>query len=222
MLKAMKNCRGFTKKVLVLEYNPLINGQRLSEFMGWNNPISLLEGFISDLYHYSNQNILYSVEAHIVINDFLPSLSTNNWVGTKEYLMQLSRQDFTDIVIDWDCILNGYLELEIDEVWIFSYPHSCVPQIQNIDNKWIMGFTMSNDISDMLDIYGKRLCASLTNSFDRDVLYSYEKFIKKYGTPTILPSKNREGTLFISDLRIHINWWLSKLPEKFWHRIVNQ
>ena len=122
----------FNQNVLVVVYDPLLNnGQRLSDFLGWNNHADLTTGTVTHFSQSSNNRLNYSVVETIIVDGWPQKI--DGFVYTEEeYLAVYSGQasshqpdnvDYNAIVNDPQLDICGKANRgEIDEVWIYNGP----------------------------------------------------------------------------------------------------
>lgn len=121
-------------KVLVINYDPIMDkktGETLSQQMRWYNTTELIAGFISDILEVSKGMARYEVVERINVDGFpakvdgfqyTPQTYMDTWMRTST--------PHTPQEVNYNAILNQYNILdriaknEIDEVWVFSFPHA--------------------------------------------------------------------------------------------------
>lgn len=181
-------------KVLVLMYDPIMDsGVKLSQQMKWYNSTDLLTGFIQDLLEVSNGLARYEIVERIDVNEF----------PTKIDGFRYTPQTFMDVwnrvtpphfpqEVNYNTILNKFNILqrvarnEIDEVWIFGFPHAgfyesvmggpgafwcnAQPLANTSTSKRrfvIMGFSYERYIGEMFESYGHRAESIMEKTFSK-------------------------------------------------------
>jgi hypothetical protein len=186
--------RATESKVLVIVYDPVVDGSnntRLSEFLGWNRPEHLASGFISDISQYSYDMARYQVVERIDVNGF-PAKVDGYRYTPEDYLnvlrgnispYQPQEVDYHAILQEFD-LLSRVARNEIDEVWIFNFPHAgfyeslmagpnafwCnAPALKNANDSKrrfvIMGFSLERGVGEMLESFGHRVESILEMTF---------------------------------------------------------
>ena len=122
----------FNQDVLVVVYDPLLdNGQRLSDFLGWNDHEDLTAGTINHFSQSSNNRLNYTVVETIIV-DTWPE-KTDGFIYTEEEYLAVYNGQATSHQpdnVDYNAIVNDpQLDIcgkanrgEIDEVWIYNGP----------------------------------------------------------------------------------------------------
>ncbi len=125
-----------TKKVLVLEYNPLINGGvKLSVAKGWGDPAALLADFIAEMRVVSQGVVDYQIYNHTVL-DAIPRKADGFQYTTQGYLNCLNNPAncHQPDLVDYNAIL-AYRDSNnrdvcallnqgiINELWLWGGPY---------------------------------------------------------------------------------------------------
>ncbi|GAB4538817.1 MAG: hypothetical protein Fur002_02930 [Anaerolineales bacterium] len=182
-------------KVLALVYNPLMDssGTTLQQKMNWYNVNDLISGFIADLLEVSGGMARYQIVERVDLNEF--PLKTDGYRYTpQEYLRvwQSASAPHMPQEADYYAILNQFQILqrvarnEIDEVWIFGFPHAgfyesimagpgafwCnAPALANTAASKrrfvVMGFSYERYLGEMLESYGHRAESIMEKTFAR-------------------------------------------------------
>ncbi len=121
-------------KVLLVIFNPTIpsqNNRKLSEYLGWNDPDTLVQSFIADMqyasYGYANYEIADRVEA----NRF--PIKSDGFAYTPDQYVQCwqSQSGFHQPdAVNYQLILNDFNIVSrindgsIDEVWLMGFPYA--------------------------------------------------------------------------------------------------
>ena len=183
-------------KVLVILYNPVMDettGQKLSEQQGWGRVEDLATDFMADILQYSYGMARYQVIERIDVNEF-PAKVDGYRYTPQEYLDVLrgtssphmpQEVDYYAIINQFN-LLNRVARDEIDEVWIFGFPHAgfyesimagsrafwCnAPALKNTNASGqrfvIMGFSYERGVGEMLESFGHRTESIMERTFER-------------------------------------------------------
>lgn len=181
-------------KVLALVYDPIMDpatGVTLSQQQNWHRPVDLISGFMADLLQISGGMARYQVVQRIDINEF--PAKTDGFQYTPQLYMSTLRGMAAPHMpqeANYNAILGKYNILqrvarnEIDEVWIFGFPHAgfyestmagpgafwCnAPPLANTDASKrrfvIMGFSFERFIGEMLESYAHRAESIMDRAF---------------------------------------------------------
>lgn len=183
-------------KVLVIVYDPAMDdatGTRLSQHMNWHNTSDLVTGFIGDLLEVSKGLARYEIVQRIDLNEF-PAKTDGFRYTPKTYLDVLNRVSTPHMPqeVDYAAILSKFNILvrvarnEIDEVWIFGFPHAgfyestmggpgafwCnAPALVNTSASKrrfvIMGFSFERGVGEMHEAYGHRAESIMEKTFSK-------------------------------------------------------
>jgi len=183
-------------KTLVIVYDPVVDltsGRKLSEYMKWNKVEDLAKGFMSDIIQVSGGFVRYQIVQRLDVNDFPakvdgykydPQTYLNVVRGiSRPYMPQ--EADYYAIIERFN-ILQSVAREEIDEVWIFNFPHAgfyesimggpgafwCnAPPLKNTEKSKrrfvIMGFSYERGIGEMLENMGHRAESIMEKTFGR-------------------------------------------------------
>ncbi len=184
-----------TSHVLLVVYDPIMDastGAHLSQTMHWNNPDTLVDGFIQDIQDASGGLARFEIAQRVQLNEF-PALADGYRYDPTSYLGvvkggQTAHQPET---VDYLAILTGLNVLpgiasrSIDEVWLFGFPQAgfyesimggagafwCNSQplssTAGCDRKFvIMGFSYERGPGEMLHSFGHRCESILTKAFE--------------------------------------------------------
>jgi hypothetical protein len=182
-------------RTLVIVYDPVVDavsGKKLSEYMRWNKVEDLAVGFMSDILQASGGLVRYQITQRIDVDAFpakvdrhvyTPQEYLAVWRGaSKPYLPQ--EADYHAILKRFD-ILKRIARDEIDEVWIFNFPHAgfyesimggpgafwCnAPPLQHTEGARrrfvIMGFSYERGVGEMLENMGHRAESIMEKVFE--------------------------------------------------------
>ena len=182
-------------KTLVIVYDPVmdpVSGKRLSQFMNWNRVEDLAKGFMTDILQTSAGLARYQIMQRLDVDGF-PAKVDGYHYDAQTYLnvvRGLSRPHMPQEA-DYHAIINRFDILplvarnEIDEVWIFNFPHAgfyesimggpgafwCnAPPLKNTDAAKrrfvIMGFSYERGVGEMLENMGHRAESILEKTFN--------------------------------------------------------
>ena len=181
-------------KVLVIVYNPVMDpasGQKLSEQLGWKRTEDLATGFMTDILQNSYGMARYQVVERIDVNEF--PAKVDGFRYTPQTYMDVLRGVSSPYmpqevnyyaIIDQFDLLNRIARDEIDEVWIFNFPHAGFyesimagpgafwcnsPPLRNTNASGrrfvIMGFSYERGVGEMLESFGHRVESILDRTF---------------------------------------------------------
>lgn len=181
-------------RVLLIIYNPTMDadtGEKLTDQSGWQKPEDLVVGFSSDIVQTSHGMARYEIVERIEADQF-PVLEDGFRYSPSLYLDVLhgvtpahipERVDYQTILNDFE-IADRVNNDEIDEVWIFAFPHGgfyesimagkdafwCnAPPLENtghIDRRFIiMGFSYERGVGEMLESFGHRVESMMERTF---------------------------------------------------------
>ena len=183
-------------KTLVIVYDPVVDsksGTRLSEFMHWNRVEDLATGFMSDILLVSGGLLRYQVIERFDVDDF-PAKVDGYKYDAQTYLNLVrgvarpympQEADYYAIIKKFH-VLERVAKEEIDEVWVFNFPHAgfyesimggpgafwCnAPPLKNTEASTrrfvIMGFSYERGIGEMLENMGHRAESIMEKTFER-------------------------------------------------------
>lgn len=204
------------KKVLVLEFNPIIESGgsvRLNSFKNWNNPIQLEQVYINDVRNVSDNILNYQIVERQVIDDF-PILNDGYDYTDQSYLACLNNTATCHMpwLVNYLAILNTYDVCgkrnrdEIDEVWLWGAPYfgyweavmvgpnafyTNAPPISGSNctkQLHVMGFSYERGVPEMIENMGHRIEGTLT--------YVYGGWRYGYYTPPVPPGTDSNWDRF--------------------------
>jgi hypothetical protein len=182
-------------KTLVIVYDPLMDkasGKKLSEFMHWNKVEDLAKGFMSDILYVSDGLVRYRIIERLDVDDFPPKVDGYRY-DAQTYLnvMRGISRPYMPQEADYHAIIKSFNILEriaageIDEIWIFNFPHAgfyesimggpgafwCnAPPLRNTGASRrrfvIMGFSYERGVGEMLENMGHRAESIMEKTFD--------------------------------------------------------
>ena len=210
-------------RVLVIVYDPLmdqVSGQKLSEHLGWGRTEDLATGFMAEILQTSYGMARYQVVERIDVNEF--PAKVDGFRYTPQTYMDVLRNvttpympqevNYYAIIQQFD-LLSRVSRNEIDEVWIFGFPHAgfyesimvgpkafwCnAPALKNTDAAGrrfvIMGFSYERGIGEMMESFGHRVESTLEKTFSRlnGDANLWQRFIRY---ETIAPGKAAVGNI---------------------------
>lgn len=183
-------------KVLVIVYDPVMDastGVKLSKYMNWKDPSDLLNGFMLDLLDVSESKARYEIVERIDVNEF-PAKTDGFRYTSKTFLDVWNRVSAPHMPqeVNYNAILTQFNILQrvannqIDEVWIFGFPHAgfyestmggpgafwCnAPPLANTSASKrrfvVMGFSYERGIGEMHEAYGHRAESIMEKTFSK-------------------------------------------------------
>lgn len=183
-------------RVLLIVYDPVVDkssGMKLSQKMRWHDPTVLVSGFVGDLLQVSNGMARYQIAQRVDVDEF-PAKTDGFRYTPQTYLdvLQGGAAPHTPPEVDYYAILNKHNVLqrvarnEIDEVWIFAFPHAGLyestmggpgafwcngPTLKNTESSKrrfvVMGFSFERHIGEMLEAYGHRAESIMDKAFSK-------------------------------------------------------
>lgn len=182
-------------KTLVIVYDPVVDsrtGAKLSEFMHWNRVEDLAKGFMTDILQTSGGLARYQIIQRIDVDGF--PAKVDGYVYNAETYLNVVRgvnQPYMPQEANYHAIIDRFNILpliakkEIDEVWIFNFPHAgfyesimggpaafwCnAPPLQNTEAARrrfvIMGFSYERGVGEMLENMGHRAESIMEKTFE--------------------------------------------------------
>ena len=182
-------------KTLVIVYDPVVeprSRKRLSEFMHWNRVEDLATGFMNDILQTSGGLARYQIIQRIDVDGF-PAKVDGYLYDAQTYLNvvrginrpYMPQEANYYAIIERFNILSLIARKEIDEVWIFNFPHAgfyesimggpsafwCnAPPLQNTEAAKrrfvIMGFSFERGVGEMLENMGHRAESIMEKTFE--------------------------------------------------------
>ncbi len=182
-------------KTLVIVYDPVVDfrsGRTLSQFMNWNRVEELAKGFMSDILETSGGLARYQIIQRIDVDAFPAKVDGYHYdAQTYLHVVRGLTPPYMPQEANYYAILERFniLQLvannEIDEVWIFNFPHAgfyesimggpgafwCnAPPLRNTEAARrrfvIMGFSYERGIGEMLENMGHRAESILEKTFE--------------------------------------------------------
>ena len=183
-------------KVLVIVYDPIMDkttGITLSQQMQWQRPADLITGFMADMLEVSGGMARYQIVQHVDVDEF-PAKTDGFRYEPQTYMDVLRgitaphfpQEANYNTIISQHNILQRVARNEIDEVWIFGFPHAgfyessmggpgafwCnAPPLNNTSASKrrfvIMGFSYERHIGEMHEAYGHRAESIMEMTFSK-------------------------------------------------------
>ena len=183
-------------KVLLLVYDPVVDratGMKLSQQQKWFRPSDLVTAFMSDMIEVSGGMVRYQIVERVDVDEF-PAKTDGFRYTTQTYMDVLRRTAPPHVPqeINYQSILGKYNILqrvaasEIDEVWIFAFPHAgfyesimggpgafwcnATPLVNTSASKRrfvIMGFSYERHLGEMEEAYGHRAESIMEKTFSK-------------------------------------------------------
>lgn len=184
-----------TSHVLLVIYDPVMDpasGTKLSQFMNWNRPDDLINGFIQDTLDASGGNARFQIAQRVELNEF-PAKTDGYRYDPQTFaaVMKGSQPPYKPEMVDYMAIITGLNILpqitrrEIDEVWLIAFPNAgfyestmagagafwCnappLTATAGCDRKFvIMGFSYERGVGEMLHSFGHRCESIMTKAFE--------------------------------------------------------
>lgn len=183
-------------KTLVIVYDPVVDPARnlkLSEYMHWNRVEELAKGFMTDILEVSGGLARYQIVQRIDVDAF-PAKVDGYQYDAQAYLNvvrgatppYMPQEANYYAIIDRFDILQRVAANEIDEVWVFNFPHAgfyesimagpgafwCnAPPLRRTEASGrrfiIMGFSYERGVGEMLENMGHRAESILEKTFEK-------------------------------------------------------
>ena len=182
-------------KTIVIVYDPVVEpstGKKLSQYMRWNKVEDLAKGYMSDVLQVSGGLVRHQIIQRIDVDAF--PAKVDGYVYDAETFLNVVRgaslpympqeADYYAIIKRFD-ILQRVAREEIDEVWIFNFPHAgfyesimggpgafwCnAPPLHNTEASRrrfvIMGFSYERGVGEMLENLGHRAESIMEKTFE--------------------------------------------------------
>lgn len=180
----------------MIVYDPIVDpvgGKKLSEFMRWNRVEDLATGFMTDILQSSDGLARYQIIQRIDVDGFPPKVNGYLY-DTQSYLNVLRgiSRPYMPQEADYHAIIKRFNILEriaanqIDEVWLFAFPHGgfyesqmggpgafwCnAPPLRNTEAAGrrfiIMGFSFERGVGEMLENMGHRTESIMEKTFEK-------------------------------------------------------
>lgn len=183
-------------RTLVIVYEPTVHrstGTKLSRYMRWNNVEELAKGYMSDVLLVSGGLVRYQIVQRIDVDGF-PAKVDGFRYDPDTYLDVVrgmrppympQEANYYEIITRFN-ILQRVARNEIDEVWIFNFPHAgfyesimagpgafwCnAPPLKKTEASLrrfvIMGFSYERGVGEMLENLGHRVESIMQKTFER-------------------------------------------------------
>ena len=183
-------------KTLVIVYDPVVDartGKKLSEYMHWNRVEDLARGYMSDVLQVSGGLVRHQIIQRFDVDAF--PAKVDGHVYDAETFLKVVRgaappympqeADYYAIIQRFD-ILQRVAKNEIDEVWVFNFPHagfyesimggpgafwcnaSPLHGTEASQRRFvIMGFSYERGVGEMLENLGHRAESIMEKTFER-------------------------------------------------------
>ena len=183
-------------RTLVIVYDPVVDptsGKKLSQYMNWNKVEDLAKGFMSDILQTSGGLARYQIIERFDVDGF-PAKVDGYGYDAQTYLdvIRGATPPYLPQEVDYHAIIQRFNILQrvaskdIDEVWVFSFPHAgfyesimggpgafwCnAPPLKNTEASnrrfVIMGFSFERGVGEMLEDMGHRAESILEKTFEK-------------------------------------------------------
>lgn len=185
-----------TLRTLVIVYDPVVDptrGRKLSEYMNWNRVEDLAKGYMSDILQASGGLVRHQIVQRLDVDAF-PAKVDGYVYDAQTYLNVMRGQarpympqeaDYYAIIKRFE-ILQRVAKNEIDEVWVFNFPHAGFYEsiMAGPDPFWcnapplkgteaatrrfvIMGFSFERGVGEMLENLGHRAESIMEKTFSK-------------------------------------------------------
>ena len=181
-------------KVMVVIYDPTMeDGQKLSQKMNWHRPDELVTSCAADILQYSHGMARCQIVQRVTVDEF--PVKVDGYRYTPQAYLDVLRgaaqphvpadADYNAILTHFD-ILSKIARGEINEVWIFAFPHAgffesamggagafwCnAPPLKNTAQCprrfVVMGFSYERFVGEMLESFGHRTESILSKTFEK-------------------------------------------------------
>lgn len=227
-------------KTLVIVYDPLVDrasGKKLSEAMQWNKVEDLARGFMSDLLLVSGELARYRIVERLDVDDF-PAKVDGYKYDAQTYLNvargvsppYMPQEADYHAILEQFHILERVAKGEIDEVWIFNFPHAgfyesimggpgafwCnAPPLKNSEAAGrrfvVMGFSHERGVGEMLENMGHRAESIMDKVFqnmpeDQNLWKRFTRYAKTH------PGKAACGTIHFAPNSLRDYDWNNLTP----------
>ncbi len=187
--------RIITNRVLLLVYDPVMDpatGRKLSQMQGWRRSEGLVTGFAADILQNSGGMARYEIVQRVELDEF--PVKVDGFRYTPSAYLDVLRGatpphspqevDYQAVLADFN-ILPRVADNEIDEVWVFAFPHAgfyesvmagagafwCnAPPLKNTSQSArrfvIMGFSYERGIGEMLESFGHRVESIMSKTYE--------------------------------------------------------
>ena len=183
-------------RTLVIVYEPTMDrakGIKLSRYLHWNSVEELITGYMTDVLEVSGGLVRFQIAEQIDVDEFPAKVDGYRYDpysyldvvrGLKRPYMP-QEADYHAIVEQFD-LLQRVANDEIDEVWIFNFPHAgfyesimagpgafwCnAPPLRNTEASGrrfvIMGFSYERGVGEMLENLGHRVESVMHKTFEK-------------------------------------------------------
>lgn len=183
-----------TSKVMLIVYDPAMgDGQKLSQKMNWYRPEDLVTAYAADILEFSHGMARYQIVQRATVDEF--PVKVDGYRYTPQAYLDVLRGvsqphlpqdvDYAAILTRFD-ILSKVASGEIDEVWVFAFPHAgfyessmggagafwCnAPQLKNTaqcPRRFVlMGFSYERYVGEMLESFGHRAESIMAKTFEK-------------------------------------------------------
>ncbi len=184
-----------TSRVLLVIYNPVmdpVSGIKLSQFMHWQSPDDLANGYIQDILETSGGMARYQIVQRVELNEFpvkvdgfrYDSQSYQDVMGGSQPAHQPDGADYQALLTGLN-VLPRIAMRDIDEVWIFAFPNAgfyessmggagafwCNSQPMSWSSGCtrrfiVMGFSYERGVGEMLESFGHRTESLVSKVFN--------------------------------------------------------
>ncbi len=198
-------------RVYVLDFDPIIHGQPVSQLEGWNDPLALDSQYISDVSASSAGTVDQRIAHTSVIRTF-PTKPGGFVFTPEEYLACLTSADRAPAcgqLIDYGAVLNTQYDRHypsacealrkhrVDEIWLWGGPWFGYFEYQivdpsslcaSVDQRFVvMGFSYERTVAEMLHDLGHRSEALVQAGIGFSLWDRFDGQRERYGEPYDCP-----------------------------------
>jgi hypothetical protein len=201
------------RKVLAIIHNPVMQsrgGRKLNQVFGWNDPDTLVQGYIEDLrtcsYGYANYEIVERIEVDgypLKLDKFVYDETSYLSAWDTRKFHQPDACDYLRLVADFD-VINKINSGAIDEVWLFGFPYtgyfesimggpgafwcnsSPLRGTEHASRRFVMmGFNYERGVGEMLEAFNHRVESIMMKVFenrpgDANLWERFTRYDQKY------------------------------------------
>lgn len=181
-------------RVAMIVYDPILEdhkGRRLHAYFGWNDPATLAQQYIADLYACSGGIARYTIVEQHIVDGYPPKIDGFTYDDAtylacwrrKQGFHQPDTADYRYLLDSFD-LFNKVQRHEIDEVWLFAFPYAGFYESHMVGAGaiWcnspplggsgvcerrfvVMGFNYERDVGCMLENFGHRVESTMAHVY---------------------------------------------------------
>lgn len=182
-----------TQKVSLIIHNPhipMMDGRKLGDVFGWNDPVALAQAYAQDLHEVSHGYITYDIVEVIEVDGFPTKIDGFTYGADAYYTMWRDRTRPHDPDwADYNRILQAFQIIPkinhgiIDEVWLHAFPQAGYYESRMVGPGafWcnapgidtpeahrrfvVMGFNFERGVGEMLESFGHRVESIMAHTY---------------------------------------------------------